>query len=87
VTAELLVKIPKIKISSGPTDSDYKIRDGSRFIDWGLAGEGVWEWKWHSPWWGVRGKAPKTSVWGAEFPIAYLSRVPTHVESQGESGN
>ena len=28
------------KISSGPTDSDYKIRDGSRFIDWGLAGDG-----------------------------------------------
>ena len=22
--------------------SDYKIRDGSRFIEWGLAGEGVW---------------------------------------------
>jgi len=30
------------KISSGPTDSDYKIRDGSRFIEWGLASEGVW---------------------------------------------
>ena len=25
------------KISSSPTDSDYKIRDGSRFIEWGLA--------------------------------------------------
>ena len=30
------------KISSGPTDSDYKIRDGTRFIEWGLAGEGVY---------------------------------------------
>ena len=30
------------QISSGPTDSDYKIRDGLRFIEWGLAGEGVW---------------------------------------------
>jgi len=30
------------KISSGPTDSDYKIRDGSRFTEWGLAGEGIW---------------------------------------------
>jgi len=30
------------KISLGPADSDYKIRDGSRFIEWGLAGEGVW---------------------------------------------
>ena len=38
------------KISSGPTDSDYKSRDGSRFIEWELAGEGVWDWKWHSPW-------------------------------------
>jgi len=27
------------KNSSGPTD---KIRDGSRFIELGLAGEGVW---------------------------------------------
>jgi len=32
----------------GPTDSDYKIRDGSRFIEWGLAGEGYEEWKWHN---------------------------------------
>jgi len=30
------------QISSGPADSDYKIRDGSRFIEWGLASEGVW---------------------------------------------
>jgi len=30
------------KISPGPSDSDYKIRDRSRFIEWGLAGEGVW---------------------------------------------
>ena len=30
------------KISSGPTDSDYKIRGGSRFIECGLAGEVVW---------------------------------------------
>ena len=28
------------KISSGPTDSNYQIRDGSRFVEWGLAGEG-----------------------------------------------
>ena len=31
-----------IKSLSGPTHSDYKIRDGSRFIEWGLADEGVW---------------------------------------------
>jgi len=33
------------KISSSPTDSDYKIRDGSRFTEWRLAGEGVWLFK------------------------------------------
>jgi len=45
------------KISSGPTDSDYKFRDGS--IEWGLAGDGSGEWKWHSPWRGVITNTPK----------------------------
>jgi len=61
------------QISSGPTDSDYKIRDRSRFIEWGLVGEGVWGMEMLQPLVGRWGKAPKTRVSGAEPPNSLCS--------------
>ena len=51
------------KISSGPTDSDYKIRDKSRFMEWGPANKGSGEWKWQSP---------QNQGLGCTAPIAYV---------------